>query len=221
VVQARRKPQPKKKKKRSPPQAGQALFGLGMLAAGVLIGSLSTILWQGTRTSGNGVGSGIRNMMETSRQQAQLEPSAAPETRQEQPAKATTSYDFFTVLPEIEVVVSSTEPEPAPVKKAESKKPDAAKDGESGQETVAPQPESSYMLQAGSYQNAADADRLKATLALQGMSSTIQKISIQGRGDFYRVRLGPYHSHAEMVKADRRLGEAGIKALRLKISRAG
>ena len=77
------------------------------------------------------------------------------------------------------------------------------------------------MLQAGSYQNKKDADRLKAELALKGHQSQIQKVTIQGRGDFYRVRLGPYINHNQMVSADDSLAASGIKALRLKISKGG
>ncbi|MDD9855890.1 MAG: SPOR domain-containing protein, partial [Gammaproteobacteria bacterium] len=74
-----------------------------------------------------------------------------------------------------------------------------------------------FMLQAGSYRSVADADRLKATLALNGMLSSIQKVTIQGRGDFYRVRLGPFPTYQAMVDIDRQLSRAGIKALRLKM----
>jgi len=77
------------------------------------------------------------------------------------------------------------------------------------------------MLQAGSYQRESEAERLKANLALQGMVSKIQKVSIQGKGDFFRVRLGPYPSHQAMAEADKQLSRAGIKALRLKISSSG
>jgi cell division protein FtsN len=77
------------------------------------------------------------------------------------------------------------------------------------------------MLQAGSYKNKSDADRLKAELALKGQVSSIQKVSIQGKGDFYRVRLGPYLSYEEMAKADQSLLDQGLKTLRLKISKGG
>ena len=80
---------------------------------------------------------------------------------------------------------------------------------------------SSYMLQAGSYQRQSDAERLKAELALLGMSSQIQKVTIQDRGDFYRVRLGPYDTHDKMVNADQKLFAQGYKTLRLKISKGG
>ena len=50
------------------------------------------------------------------------------------------------------------------------------------------------------------------------MKSRIQKISIQGRGDLYRVRRGPYATFAQMEAARTQLNEAGITdALGLKV----
>ena len=47
-----------------------------------------------------------------------------------------------------------------------------------------------YVLQAGSYGSFAEADRVKAQLALLGISSQIQKISVDDR-QYNRVRIGP------------------------------
>ena len=52
-------------------------------------------------------------------------------------------------------------------------------------------------------------------------SSQIQKVTIEGRGDFYRVRLGPYDSYDKMVSADQKLYAQGHKTLRLKMSKDG
>jgi len=195
----------------------------------MVIGSLGTVFWQGMQSKNSDVGSGIRQMIETSRQQAEVEsvtqpaPAVVPEPQ-------STNYDFFTVLPEIEVIVSDDEGAvPPPVVKktpvetaATASEPEKPKKPEAVvAEQVAVKNTSSYMLQAGSYNRSADAERQKAKLALLGLSSAIQKVTIQGRGDFYRVRLGPYENHARMVDIDERLRDEGIQALRLKISRSG
>ena len=75
------------------------------------------------------------------------------------------------------------------------------------------------MLQAGSYASYADADRLKARLALAGLEAHIQKVTIQSRGDFYRVRLGPFIDLNKLAAVDKRLAEQGISAIRLRITR--
>ncbi len=189
-----------------------------MLLAGLLIGSLGTVLWQGMRSKDSDIGSGIRQMMETSRQQTE-NPDAAIEPPKIVPKQQSTNYDFFTVLPEIEVVVSGDD------EVVNSAPKTAAKTGErpdtNQSKEKSDQPQSAYMLQAGSYNRKSDAERQKASLAFLGLGSSIQKVTIQGRGDFFRVRVGPFTSHANMVEADKRLQQEGIKALRLKISRAG
>ena len=214
----RKKRKPAKSKKASRGfLASLNSHGIGMLFAGIVIGSLGTILWQGWRQGDGEVGSGIRRMMEASREQENRsdQPDPAPVVQQE---PQQTNYDFFTVLPEIEVVVSEDEPPPQkPVTRTESK----PADDQAEVREVTPQPVSAYMLQAGSFNRESDAERQKASLALLGLSSSIQKVTIQGRGDFYRVRLGPFTSHARMVDADEMLKREGIRALRLKVSRAG
>jgi len=61
-----------------------------------------------------------------------------------------------------------------------------------------------YFLQAGAYQNAADAEDQRAKLALMGIEATMQPVDIPDKGTINRIRLGPYSSVDEMnqVKAD-------------------
>ena len=208
MAQARRKAPAKSKRNKS----GGGWAGIGMLLAGMVIGSLATLLWHGAQTAEDGIGAGIRRMFEDSRQAAANKQPAERRDAEAQPERPSTDYTFYQVLPEIEVVAPSAEEttaasQPQPESKPQTKTATAA----------AEKSANAYMLQAGSYQRHADAERLKATLALKGLASAIQKVSIQGRGDFYRVRLGPYSTYADMVKADEQLSRAGIKALRLKM----
>ena len=75
------------------------------------------------------------------------------------------------------------------------------------------------MLQAASYDNRREAERMKARLAIAGFEPSIQHISVQGQGDFFRVRVGPYPSMETMESANRVLVDLKIRALRLKVSR--
>lgn len=61
-----------------------------------------------------------------------------------------------------------------------------------------------YFLQAGAYQNAADAEDQRAKLALMGVEASMQSVEIPDKGTVNRIRLGPYASVDEMnqVKAD-------------------
>lgn len=67
-----------------------------------------------------------------------------------------------------------------------------------------------YLVQAGSFQNAGDAEKLKAKLALVGMEASVQKADIPGKGVFYRVRLGPYKGVAEANATIANLKQNGI-----------
>ncbi|HEV2679798.1 MAG TPA: SPOR domain-containing protein [Rhodanobacter sp.] len=83
--------------------------------------------------------------------------------------------------------------------------------------TAVPQPASGsgYLLQVGAFPNSADAETLKAKLAMQGFVANVQSVSIGGQ-TYNRVRLGPFHSATELESTKRRLAGAGINAIALK-----
>jgi cell division protein FtsN len=115
-------------------------------------------------------------------------PAAESEAPAEEPAA---SYDFYDRLPKFEVVVPEKDKEVRPDIK-----------------TVPETRRGTYVLQAGSYKNLADADRVHAQLALQGIESKVQKVSIDN-DTWYRVRIGPIadldklnHMRSVLRKAD-------------------
>jgi len=69
-----------------------------------------------------------------------------------------------------------------------------------------------YYLQAGSFRNEADADRVRAKLALTGTESKVQKVSVDTE-TFYRVRMGPYTDLDALNRARTRLKQADIDAI--------
>ena len=77
----------------------------------------------------------------------------------------------------------------------------------------------SYVLQAASFATFNEADQLKAKLALSGLSAQIQKVTIEGQGERYRVRLGPFGKIEELDGAAQQLGKLGLKPLRLKVKK--
>ena len=194
--------------------SGGARFGhdLVMLVVGVAVGSISTLLYQGA-TSGDPdrLGAGISQLLQDSRDSVR-DSAPASSTAAKSPAPARTSFDFFTILPEIERVISETGAfETAPAAPKAQSMPAESKSKASA--------ESFYMLQAGAYNDPGQAERMKARLALAGFEPSVQHISVQGQGDFYRVRVGPYSSMDLMETANRQLAKMKIKALRLKVSR--
>jgi cell division protein FtsN len=183
-----------------------------MLVVGVAVGSISTLFYQGA-TSGdpNRLGAGISQLLQDSRDSVR-DSTPASSTVAKSPAPARTSFDFYTVLPEIERVI----PETGVFETASAAPKSQSTPAESKSKAS---PGGFYMLQAGAYNDPGQAERMKARLALAGFEPSVQHISVQGRGDFYRVRVGPYPSMDLMETANRRLAKMKIKALRLKVSR--
>lgn len=66
------------------------------------------------------------------------------------------------------------------------------------------------ILQAGSFSNVDDAEKLKAKLAMLGAEANIQTAAIPDKGVWYRVRLGPYKNSDELNKAKAFLKQNGV-----------
>jgi len=108
-------------------------------------------------------------------------------------------FDFYEILPQIEVGVPEAQTSEAPRERPR----------------VAEKP-GSFLLQAGSFAAAADADRLKASLALLGFESHVQRVTI-GSTMFNRVRIGPIDDLAAAERTQRRLRDAGIDSLLMRV----
>lgn len=74
-----------------------------------------------------------------------------------------------------------------------------------------PEQKDALYLQVGAFKNAADADNLKARLALAGLEANVQEVKIPGKGAMHRVRLGPYRDVAEMNRTRELLAQAGVQ----------
>ena len=128
--------------------------------------------------------------------------SSEPAVAEEEIAKPKKPrYDFFTVLPEMEVVV----PEQELSRKAEPSAPQASVNDSLDQ----------YILQAGSFRNATDAEQMKAQLALLGSMATVQKVTVNGQ-TWHRVRLGPFNGAREADEMRRMLSDNRIDTLIMK-----
>jgi cell division protein FtsN len=119
------------------------------------------------------------------------------------PAKAEDKprFDFYRILPGKEEPVT------------ERQMREAAK-----QPPKAGAPKESYFLQAGSFPNPADADSLKAKLALMGMEANVEPANVAGKGTWYRVRLGPYTRVDEINRIRQQLTQNGIEVSLVKIT---
>lgn len=73
-----------------------------------------------------------------------------------------------------------------------------------------------FFLQVGAFQKAADADNLKAKLALTGLEASVQEVSIPEKGTMHRVRVGPFRDPAEMNRARTLLSQSGVQGTVIK-----
>jgi len=74
-----------------------------------------------------------------------------------------------------------------------------------------------YFLQAGSFQNPADADSVKARLALMGMEASVEPADLAEKGVWYRVRLGPFKRLDEINRIRQQLAQNGVDASLVRI----
>ena len=110
-----------------------------------------------------------------------------------------TSYDFYSSLPKFEVVV-----------------PEKEKDVRPDIRAVPETRRGTYVLQAGSYKNFADADRVRAKLALQGVESKVQKVSVDN-DTWHRIRIGPISDLDQLNRLRTVLRKADVDVLVIRV----
>lgn len=110
-------------------------------------------------------------------------------------------FDFYKILPELEVTIPDSEIRKlAPRERKPAPEEEALDSGKQ------------YLLQVGSFKNFADADRRKASLALLGIQSSIQNVTI-ANDQWYRVRVGPISNSSEFRQMQEQLRQNGIQAM--------
>ncbi|MCK8515184.1 SPOR domain-containing protein [Methylonatrum kenyense] len=87
-------------------------------------------------------------------------------------------------------------------------------------ETAEAQPEAEdviqYLIQAGSFRNQEDADRLRARMALMGVEAEIQSVQIEGGETWHRVRVGPITDRDRADRVRARLEEENVSSILLR-----
>jgi len=78
-----------------------------------------------------------------------------------------------------------------------------------------------FLLQVGAFQNPAEADNLKARLALIGIEASVEPVDQAEKGTWYRVRVGPYTKVEEINRVRQTLAQNGIDASLVKIKEPG
>ncbi len=118
--------------------------------------------------------------------------AAKPDSREDR-------FDFYEMLPNFEVII-----------------PEVELDVERDNEPRAVEEPGVYVLQAGSFTKLEDADRRRAQLALHGIESQIQRVTIDDK-TYHRVRIGPTNDLHELNLLRSRLRAAQIDVLRIRL----
>ncbi len=118
-------------------------------------------------------------------------------------AKAEPLFEFYTLLPETETVVNHSEDNKTPVVAIPSQQ----------QKTKKTEKKISYILQTGSFKKLTDADSLKARLAFLGITSKIQKVTIDNKDTWHRVQIGPIVGRQQVDILQKQLQQNKIEFL--------
>jgi cell division protein FtsN len=111
------------------------------------------------------------------------------------------NYDFYDMLPNFEVVVPEKDRE---VSRERDNTP------------VKIERPGVYVLQAGSYRQQAEADRIRAQLKLQGIDANVQRVAVDD-DVWHRVRIGPMTDLTELNRLRARLRAADLDALVIRV----
>lgn len=121
-------------------------------------------------------------------------------------------FEFYQILPgDKDGTKSASKPPAKPVDAKPVAKP-AEKSPERLVEKAAPATREVFYLQAGAFQNLADADNLKAKIAFTGLQATVTQANVPDKGVLHRVRLGPYQSLEDVNRIKSVLSDNGVSA---------
>lgn len=161
---------------------------------------------------------------------------ASTAVKAKQPAKKAEpqkpKYDFYTLLPESEVIVppDSLTPPSAnlkPVSATEAAKIDAARaEALLNGQTPPPMPPvakaataTEFFLQAGSFRKREDADKVRAQIILLGQNVQVESGTVREE-IWYRVLVGPFANREQLAQAQKSLAGSGFSNLLLQQRKA-
>lgn len=121
------------------------------------------------------------------------------------------TFEFYTLLPEMEVVVETPKKTLPPVVTLPTNPTsNLTKETENTEKAV---DKVSYLLQVGSFRKAADADAYKAKLAFLGVESRVQTVTIDNKDTWHRVQIGPVLGRDKADALQKQLKQNSIDSL--------
>ncbi|MEO1573374.1 MAG: SPOR domain-containing protein [Pseudomonadota bacterium] len=127
-------------------------------------------------------------------------PNPEPEVAPENDESSSPRYAFWELLQDYEVILPEDNEQLEKAPPVEQ----VAKPG-------------TYLLQVGAFRRFADADRLKAQLALNGIETHIKKVIVDDR-EIHRVRIGPETDLGRINQLREQLARQNINVLLIRIA---
>ncbi|MEG5265280.1 SPOR domain-containing protein [Pseudomonas sp. JDS28PS106] len=223
---AKKKPAPKRGASRYQAPAKKPIPGWVWLAVGLTVGAFIVFLMK--LEPG---GADIKREKAEAKAAAKI--AEANKTPPSPTAPVKPKYDFYTLLPESEVIVPNeavpekTPPAVAPVApvtpeqaaKIDTARAQAALSGLTPPPappvaTNKPAPVTTFVLQAGSFRKQADADKVRAQIIMLGQSANVESGTVKDE-TWYRVMVGPFSNREQLTTAQKQLAAGGFNNLLL------
>lgn len=217
-------------RKKAPPKRGASRYqaperkstpGWFWMICGVVIGSFFTFLF--TLEPGR---DDVRRDRTDQASQNQPRPNSNTQKPGDDRANNKPRYEFYTILPESEVIVPPQGLETQPPKqtaeqrrKEEEARALAALSGQvppprTQQPAAAASDKTIYYLQAGSFRQRPDADSVRAQILLLGQSVKVESGTVRDE-TWYRVMVGPFPDKDKLNQAQTTLSSNGFSNLLL------
>lgn len=221
MAAAKKKPAPKRGASRYQAPAKKPIPGWLWLAIGLSVGAFVVFLMK-LEPGGDDI----------KRVRADAKAAKIAEANKTPPsptAPVKPKYDFYTLLPESEVIVpneavpeKTPPPVVAPVTPEQAAKIDTARAQAalSGltppppPPVVKPAPVTQFFLQAGSFRKKEDADKVRAQIILLGQSAAVESGTVKEE-TWYRVLVGPFSNREQLTVAQKQLAGGGFSNLLL------
>ncbi|SHN16004.1 Cell division protein FtsN [Pseudomonas asturiensis] len=222
---AKKKPAPKRGASRYQAPAKKPIPGWLWLAIGLTVGAFVVFLMK-LEPGGEDV----------KRVKADVKAAKIAEANKTPPsptAPVKPKYDFYTLLPESEVIVPNeavpekTPPAVAPIApvspeqaaKIDTARAQAALSGltpppQPPVATTKPAAVTTFFLQAGSFRKQADAEKVRAQIILLGQTATVESGTVKDE-TWYRVLVGPFSNREQLTTAQKQLAGGGFSNLLL------
>ena len=191
-------------RKQQPAAKSKKPFPLKLLLVTVLMsGALGYLLYSLIQVKPGNTGTATTVSKPAPKPKAEAKKPEKPKTAAAKPSKPDTAstdekrFEFYQMLPKSEVTTSD---------------PTVYKSTPRNAVNV-----TQYLLQAGSFRNPADADRMRAQLILLGLPNVRSEKTASGNGGtWYRVRTGPFKNRTDLRDATNKLAKQNIFPLKIK-----